>query len=334
MNHKDKINEIIEVSKKRLELKKIGLLPYAIGPTGPTGPSGRGLEIMGSYASLEELKKDHPTGKDGDSYIINGELYIWDSTIHNWTDIGNINGPKGDTGDTETFIIQKTTTGEAGTKAQVIDNKTGLEHHLNFIIPKGDKGETGNEGKMGPTGPKGEKGEIGPIGPTGPAGISRSAYLVTYNYSENEDGIKVLPNNRLPIERKEIDATNLVDLNTNDNTIKFNEIGYYKISFIVSAYTQATDIEFNPHRDFVSLGFKMINTDNIYIGASEWIYDETATQIMAHGIISIENPNNVYALFNVGNYNIFLNTPDLNDINSNSYFTNSLITIIIEYLGK
>ena len=31
MNHKDKINEIIEVSKKRLELKKIGLLPYAIG---------------------------------------------------------------------------------------------------------------------------------------------------------------------------------------------------------------------------------------------------------------------------------------------------------------
>lgn len=57
MNHKDKINEIIEVSKKRLELKKIGLLPYAIGPTGPTGPSGRGLEIMGSYASLEELKK-------------------------------------------------------------------------------------------------------------------------------------------------------------------------------------------------------------------------------------------------------------------------------------
>ena len=55
---------------------------------------------------------------------------------------------------------------------------------------------------------------------------------------------------------------------------------------------------------------------------------------MAHGIISIENPNNVYALFNVGNYTIFLNTPDLNDINSNSYFTNSLITIIIEYLGR
>ena len=69
MNHKDKINEIIEVSKMRLELKKIGLLPYAIWPTGPTGPSGRGLEIIGSYASLEELKKDHPTGKDGDSYI-------------------------------------------------------------------------------------------------------------------------------------------------------------------------------------------------------------------------------------------------------------------------
>ena len=172
MNYKDKMNEIIEVSQKRSELKKIGLLPYAIGPTGPTGPSGRGLEIMGSYASLEELEKEHPTGKDGDSYIINGELYIWDSTIHNWTDIGNVKGPKGDTGDTETFIIQETTTGEAGTKAQVVDNKIGLEHRLNFIIPKG---ETGNEGKIGPTGPKGDQGETGPqgeIGPIGPKGES------------------------------------------------------------------------------------------------------------------------------------------------------------------
>lgn len=225
-------------------------------------------------------------------------------------------GPTGPIGTTETIEFRNTITVDEESNAQVIDTTGTPNHILDIIIPRG------------------KQGLIGPIGPTGPAGISRSAYLVTYNYSENEDGIEVLPNNKLPIERKEIDATNLVNLNTNDNTIKFNAIGYYKISFIVSAYTQATDIEFNPHRDFVSLGFKMINTDNIYIGASEWIYDETATQIMAHGIISVENPNNIYALYNVGNYTIFLNTPDLNDINSNSYFTNSLITIIIEYLGK
>ena len=245
-------------------------------------------------------------------------------------DRGDI-GPVGETGISHEIIIDETKTINPDEPAKVQDEFNNNTHYLTFYIPKGEKGE---QGSIGPIGPKGEKGDIGPIGPTGPAGISRSAYLVTYNYSENEDGIEVLPNNKLPIERKEIDATNLVDLNINDNTIKFNAIGYYKISFIVSAYTQATDIEFNPHRDFVSLGFKMINTDNIYIGASEWIYDETATQIMAHGIISVENPNNIYALYNVGNYTIFLNTPDLNDINSNSYFTNSLITIIIEYLGK
>lgn len=251
-------------------------------------------------------------------------------------------GPTGPTGPRgpASITVGITNTGLPNTNAEVSNSGTNDNVILDFVIPQGPTGPIGLQGPTGPQGLRGLAGTTGPqgpqgtIGPTGPAGISRSAYLVTYNYSENEDGIEVLPNNKLPIERKEIDATNLVDLNINDNTIKFNAIGYYKISFIVSAYTQATDIEFNPHRDFVSLGFKMINTDNIYIGASEWIYDETATQIMAHGIISVENPNNIYALYNVGNYTIFLNTPDLNDINSNSYFTNSLITIIIEYLGK
>lgn len=298
---------------------------YLIGPTGPTGPIGttETIEFRNTITGDEESNAqvidttgspNHildiiiprgkqgligPTGPKGSSVSIKGSYLNYEDLIKEHPK-GNIN---------DAYLVNG-------------DLYVWSENNNNWE----------NVGRI--QGPKGEKGDIGPIGPTGPAGISRSAYLVTYNYSENEDGIEVLPNNKLPIERKEIDATNLVDLNTNDNTIKFNAIGYYKISFIVSAYTQATDIEFNPHRDFVSLGFKMINTDNIYIGASEWIYDETATQIMAHGIISVENPNNIYALYNVGNYTIFLNTPDLNDINSNSYFTNSLITIIIEYLGK
>ena len=81
MNHKDKINEIIEVSKKRLELKKIGLLPYAIGPTGPTGPSGRGLEIMGSYASLEELKKDCSKKQKKGIHFIIASIIIWSMVL-------------------------------------------------------------------------------------------------------------------------------------------------------------------------------------------------------------------------------------------------------------
>ena len=116
---------------------------------------------MGSYNSLDDLKKEHPVGKNGDTYIVNGELYIWDSSINDWVDIGNIKGPKGDT---ETFIIGDTVTGVEGTKAQVTDTKNGLEHTLEFTIPKGNKGDVGPQGEVGPTGPKGD------IGPTGPAG--------------------------------------------------------------------------------------------------------------------------------------------------------------------
>ena len=54
MNYEDKINQIMEINKVRSKLQKAGVIPYAIGPT---GPRGKGLEIKGSYNSLEELKK-------------------------------------------------------------------------------------------------------------------------------------------------------------------------------------------------------------------------------------------------------------------------------------
>lgn len=181
---------------------------------------------------------------------------------------------------------------------------------------------------MGPTGPTGS------TGPTGPVFSPRSAYLVTFNPGNSEDGIEIAAGGKLPIDRKEIDITNLITLNSSDNTLSFNTIGYYKIAFVVSAYVQATDIEFNPHRDFVALGFSRVNSDNIYIGASEWVYDETATQIIGQGIIAIDDTSNIYSLNNVSKYAIHLNTPDITDIGSDSYFTNSLVTITIEYLGR
>lgn len=99
MNYDDKMKQIIEVNKIRSNLIKVGALGYSIGPTGPTGPSGKGLEIEGTYNSLAELKNEHPTGTGGECYLINGELYIWNQTINDWTDIGNIKGEKGDKGD-------------------------------------------------------------------------------------------------------------------------------------------------------------------------------------------------------------------------------------------
>lgn len=39
-------------------------------------------------------------------------------------------------------------------------------------------------------------------------------------------------------------------------------------------------------------------------------------------------------LVNLSKQSIYLKIPDLKNINSNYYFVNSLVTIIIEYLGN
>lgn len=164
MNYEDKIRQVLENSNTRRKLIKAGIYPNQT--IGPTGPAGKGLEIMGSYDSLEELKKNHPTGNNGDTYIVNGELYIWNQELNDWSDIGNVKGPKGDT---ETFIVNSTKA-NPNEDAKVIDNKVDLTHYLDFVIPKGDIGPKGDKGETGLQGPQGLKGDIGPIGPTGPKG--------------------------------------------------------------------------------------------------------------------------------------------------------------------
>lgn len=165
MNYEDKIRQVLENSNTRRKLIKAGIYPGQ--SIGPTGPAGKGLEIMGSYDSLDELKKNHLTGNNGDTYIVNGELYIWNQELNDWSDIGNVKGPKGDT---ETFIVNSTKTANPNEDAKVIDNKVDLTHYLDFVIPKGDIGPKGDKGETGLQGPQGLKGDIGPTGPTGPKG--------------------------------------------------------------------------------------------------------------------------------------------------------------------
>ena len=106
------------------------------GATGDTGATGVGTTIKGSYNTYQELINAHPTGNDGDSYLVNGSLYVWLDNA--WENVGNIKGDKGDTGD-------------AG--------------------PQGVKGDTGNTGATGATGATGSTGPKGDTGDTGATGI-------------------------------------------------------------------------------------------------------------------------------------------------------------------
>jgi len=110
----------------------------ATGDTGPagakgdTGTTGIGTTIKGSYNTYQELVNAHPTGNDGDSYLVNGSLYVWLNNA--WENVGNIKGEKGDTGNT----------GSQGVK--------------------GDTGDSGAKGDTGATGPKGDTGATGAAG--------------------------------------------------------------------------------------------------------------------------------------------------------------------------
>lgn len=186
------------------------------------------------------------------------------------------------------------------------------------------------QGPKGDPGPKGDQGEKGDPGPN----TVRAAYLVTFNGTESKTGITIDSNGTLPIERKELDLTNLVNLNQTENTISFNVIGCYRISIIVSAYVKGIETPYNKAKDFVTLGLREKDTDNIYIGTSSWYETETAKQNIMEGMLAITDTKKEFELVNLGNKNICLITPDIENIKSKSYFTNSLVTVFIEYLGK
>lgn len=219
-------------------------------------------------------------------------------------------GPTGPIGITETIAVGSTRTGAIGEEAKVIDRKLSHDHVFDFVIP------------------------MGPTGPTGPTGINKikNAYIVTFNVGDTE--VLVNQSSRLPLNRLELDIDNIVDLNVNENTIKFNQIGYYKISYIVSAMTQKSGATFDKNTDFVTIGFRLLNTDNIYIGSSKWIYNEDYNEISGQGVLAVDSTDNVYELVNLSPKEIYLSAPDVKNIESKSYFTNAIVNVVIEYMGR
>ncbi len=133
------------------QLAYIGLGPTgATGSTGPqgivgpTGPQGSGVQVLGTYSTVELLESDNPVGNIGDSYIVQNDLYIWSDLNQEWYDAGPFVGPTG-------------ATGVAG-----VTGATGSAGNT------GPTGPTGPEG--GPTGPTGASGESGATGATGATG--------------------------------------------------------------------------------------------------------------------------------------------------------------------
>ena len=92
------------------------------GEKGDTGPTGQGITITGTLGSTEELPIP---GDPCESYLIGGELYVWNDKLNEWVNVGKLTGEQGPTGPT----------GDTG--------------------PQGERGPIGQTGDTGPQGPAG-----------------------------------------------------------------------------------------------------------------------------------------------------------------------------------
>ena len=153
------------------------------GEKGEKGDQGTGVTIKGKYDSLSALMAAHPTGKDGDAYMVGVNLYAWSGT--EWIDCGNIQGAKGERGEQGPQGLQgaKGEKGEKGEKGDAFTYNDFTEEQLARLKgAKGDKGDAFKytdftaaqlaalKGPQGDRGLQGERGETGPRGATGPQG--------------------------------------------------------------------------------------------------------------------------------------------------------------------
>jgi hypothetical protein len=149
------------------------------GPTGSTGPQGSGVQVLGTYATVELLEADNPVANVGDAYIVQNNLYVWNDLNQEWDDVGPFVGPIGPTGPTGTQGTNGVTgpTGAQGPTGPE-GGPTGPTGATGDTGPTGATGEvgatgpTGATGEQGATGPQGSQGQTGDTGPTGPTGAT------------------------------------------------------------------------------------------------------------------------------------------------------------------
>ena len=118
---------------------------YIVGPQGPQGPEGAGLVILGEYDSYSQLIAVHPSGKPGDSYLIQGEVWYWASEENKWNNAGKLQGPAGKDGQVDYSVIY--------TKSEVdelIASKTfSVAYYGNAVDRNSDMPQYGIEENVG-----------------------------------------------------------------------------------------------------------------------------------------------------------------------------------------
>lgn len=125
-------------------------IPGEDGKDGRDGVDGKSFTIKALYSSLSELIANHPVGNEGDAYAVgtasNNNIYIWDIDSSAWTDIGKLEGPKGEDGKSAyQYAVDSGYTGTEEAFAQdlaSIDTYATDEELIEGLAGKSDTGHT------------------------------------------------------------------------------------------------------------------------------------------------------------------------------------------------
>lgn len=157
------------------------------GDTGPQGPKGDTGDTgpQGPQGPKGDTGSTGPQGPKGDTGATGPQGPVGPKGDTGQQGEQGPKGDKGDTGAAATITVGATTTGPAGSSANVVNSGTSSAAILDFTIPqgakgdKGDKGDTGEQGPQGDQGPQGSQGPKGDTGDTGPTGPAGSAATIT-----------------------------------------------------------------------------------------------------------------------------------------------------------
>ncbi len=263
---------------------------------GPTGPKGSpGSTILGSYSQEEELRKEHPIGKEGDAYLVEGNLYTWLSKIQDWKNVGNLRGPQGERG------------------------PTGLP---------------GATGKQGPTGLPGSPGKQGPTGPKGENGSSSlsTAFFQTTSMDLKEESYLVESLSNLPLATKVIDTHSDFYINSQNNTITFFKAGVYRVDFTaVVRPDPSLDLK---EKKLLSIGLKKVGEKTVYITTSTWVSTTDPIVLVGQGILNFPHDKEWIELSNLGKESILVESPKTSLLAIESSCPSSVVTIMIQKIKE
>lgn len=205
-------------------------------------------------------------------------------------------------------------------KMFVYDEKSSAWVDQGYL--QGEKGEKGNKGD------KGDRGD----------GETRGVYLVTLrnpNFVIYNGGFEVPSRGRLPIlEEHEFSVESPVELDKTNSTIRFNETGVYEVGFTFNGHTKIAQDEFDLNADFVAVGFRQVDSDNVLVGVNDWSFNEVPHNMSGHGLVRVDDATKSYELVNLHVRPLFLLAGRKEQTMTSSYMITPMVTMVIKQLQK